>query len=139
MVLGHRIKKKSKRQQMEDQSSGLPQPVEQVNWNQVLNTGTHDPQTVMQLQRTIGNRATQSLLQRQTDTIQRSFGVNDTNWKEAKTLDATGGRQGVTGVFFIKNKVGEQLVLKPAHKGARSVLATSIMKDVGVETGAVRN
>jgi hypothetical protein len=138
MVLGHRIKK-SKKQQEQDQSSP-PQPMQQVDWNQVLNMGARDPKTVMQLQRTIGNRATQSLLQRQTDTIQRAFTFNDTDWKEARTLNATKpGTEGVTGVFFISNKAGEQIVLKPARRGARSVMATSIMKDVGVETSGIRN
>ncbi|MEO8610276.1 MAG: hypothetical protein ABI690_20440 [Chloroflexota bacterium] len=139
MTLRRRIAK-PKHQESEDQSSHISGPPQQLDLNTILNTGKRDPQTILQLQRTIGNRATQSLLQRQTNTIQRAFTLNDTDWKEARTLNATKpGTEGVTGVFFISNKAGEQLVIKPARRGARSVMATSIMKDVGVDTSGIRN
>lgn len=62
--------------------------------------------------------------------IHRAFTVEGTSWGDAKSISASGGAS-LTGVFFLKDKAGTTLVVKPAVGAARNQLAGEIMDAAG--------
>lgn len=74
-------------------------------------------------------------VQRQHDpsVIRRAFELQKTSWKDAISISASGGAS-LTGVFFLKNKGGKSLVVKPAAGGARNQLAGEMMAASGAHS-----
>ncbi len=67
-------------------------------------------------------------------TIRRALSVDNTNWDEAASINATSIDQGQTGVFFLKDKSGGTVIVKPASGAARAHFGNEVMSAVGAET-----
>jgi hypothetical protein len=104
-----------------------------------VQSDTYSETDVMQLQRTIGNRATQQLIQRQPKPqpqIQR-LTHDDGDWGSVtKSSMATS----VNPVFFLSNDNGQSVVVKALNDSpARAMFAQGIMEDVaGLKTAKTR-